>query len=153
MYPVVLQCSDHFQAGAIAYVRKARIFVAAKVPLQNATILRAIEHRTPRLELTHTSWRFLRVQLGHPPIVHVLPAAHRVGEMHLPVVAIINIGQRRCDAAFRHYRVRLAKKTFANHPDGNAGRGCFDSCTQSSAAGTDDQNIVLESFVIGHGIR
>jgi hypothetical protein len=138
MYPVVLQCSDHFEAGTIAHVRKARIFVAAKVPLQNATILRAIEHRTPRLELTHTSWRFLRVQLGHPPIVDVLPAAHRVREMHFPVVAIINIGQRGRDAAFRHDGVRLAEKTFANHAYRHAGRGCFDSCTQSRAAGTDD---------------
>ena len=115
MYPVVLQCSDHFEAGTIAHVRKARIFVAAKVPLQNSTILRAIEHRAPRLELTHTSWRFLRVQLGHPPIVDVLPAAHRVREMHFPVVAIINIGQRRRDAAFGHDGVRLAEKPFANH--------------------------------------
>ena len=122
MYPVVLQCSDHFESGSIAHVRKARIFVAAKVPLQNATILRAIEHRAPRLELTHTNWRFFRVQLGHPPIVHVLPAAHRIGEMHLPVVAIINIGQRCCDAAFRHHCVRFAKKTFANHADRNASR-------------------------------
>ncbi len=121
MYPVVLQCSDHFEAGTIAHVRKARIFVAAKVPLQNATILRAIEHCAPRLELTHASRRFLRVQLGHPPVVDVLPAAHRVSEMHFPVVAIINIGQRRRDPPFRHDGVRLAEKTLANHADGNAG--------------------------------
>ena len=119
---MILQCSNHFQAGAIAHVRESRIFVAAKIPLQNATILRAIEHRTPRFELAHTIWRFLRVQLGHAPIVHVLPAAHRIGEMHLPIVAIINIGQRRCDPAFRHDRVRFAEKTFANHPDRNASR-------------------------------
>src|SRR5204863_8299956 len=99
MYPVVLQSADHLEAGPIAHVRESRIFVAAEVPLQNATILRAIEHCTPGLELTHTSRRFLRVQLGHSPIVHVLPAAHRISEMHLPIVAIINIGQRRCDAA------------------------------------------------------
>src|SRR5436309_7399390 len=56
MYPVILQCSDHFEAGAIAHVCKARILVAAEVSLQNAAILRAIEHRAPRLELTHASW-------------------------------------------------------------------------------------------------
>ena len=71
--------------------------------------------------------------------------------MHLPIVAIINIGQRRCDAAFRHYCVRLAEKTFANHAYRHAGCGCFDSCTESRAAGTDDQNVVLESVVVGHG--
>src|SRR6478672_2988674 len=144
MYSVILQCSNHLEPSSIAHVRESWIFVAAEVPLQNATILRAIEHRAPRLELSHTSWRFLRVQLGHPPIVDVLSAAHRVREMHFPVVAVINIGQRRRDAAFRHDGERLAEKTFANHPYRHAGRGCFDSCTQSSAAGTDDQNIVLE---------
>src|SRR5512143_1862961 len=98
MYPMVLQSTDHFETGTIAYVRKARIFVATEVPLKNAPIVRAVEHGAPRLELTHTNWRFLCVQLGHSPIVHVLSAAHRICEMHLPVVAIINIGQRRCDA-------------------------------------------------------
>src|SRR5215831_2903432 len=68
MYPVVLQCPDHFETGTIAYMRKARIFVAAEVPLQNPAILGAIEHRAPRLELTHTNRRLLRVQLSHSPI-------------------------------------------------------------------------------------
>jgi hypothetical protein len=122
MYPVVLQCSDHLETGTIADVRKARIFVAAEVPLQNPAILGAIEHRAPRLELTHTSRRLFRVQLSHSPIIYILAASHRIGEMHLPVIAIINIGQRCRDAAFRHYRVRLAEKTFANHPDRNSGR-------------------------------
>ena len=71
--------------------------------------------------------------------------------MHFPVVAIINIGQRRRDAPFRHDGVRLAEKTFANHAYRHAGRGCFDSCTESRAAGTDYQNIVLESVVVWHG--
>jgi hypothetical protein len=42
--------------------------------------------------------------------------------MHFPVVAIINIGQRGCDAAFCHNGVRFPEKTFANHPDGSASR-------------------------------
>src|ERR1043166_5114821 len=138
MDPVILQCADHFETGAIAYVCKARIFVAAEVSLQNATIFGAIEYCAPRLEFTHTCRRFLRVQLGHSPIVHVLPAAHRVGEMHLPVIAVINISQRGCNAAFRHHGVRLAKKTFADHAHRNARRRSFDRGTQSSAAGTDD---------------
>ena len=55
MYPVILQCSDHFEAGTIAHMGKARIFVAAKVPLQNATILCPIEYGAPCFELSHTS--------------------------------------------------------------------------------------------------
>src|SRR5437588_114436 len=131
-------------------MRKPRILMATKIPLENATILRAIEHGAPCLELSDTRGRFLRMQLGHAPVVHVLTAAHRIGEMHLPVVAIVHIGQRRCDAAFRHDSVRLAQKTFANYADRNPGGGSLDRRTQSSAAGTDDQYVVLESFVLGH---
>ena len=72
-------------------------------------------------------------------LIDVLAAAHRIGEMHFPVVAIINIGQRRCDAAFRHHGVRFAEKTFANHPDGNACGRRFNGRAQSRAAGADDQ--------------
>src|SRR5450755_3461768 len=35
MDAVILQCANHFQAGAIPDVRKSRIFVAAKISLQN----------------------------------------------------------------------------------------------------------------------
>ena len=91
------------------------------------------------------------MQLRHAPIVDVLPAAHRVGEMHFPIVAIVDIRQRGRDSAFGHDGVRFAEQTFANHPDRNAGRGRFDRRAQSGAAGTDDQNVVLESFVVGHG--
>ena len=148
MYPVVLQRPNHLKAGSVTYMRESWIFVAAKVSLQNPTIPGAIEHCAPRFELTHTS-RLLRVQLGHAPVVHVLATAHRIGEMHLPVVAIVNIGQCCCDAAFRHHRVRFTEKTFANHADRNASRGSFDRRTQSSATGTDDQYVVLKSFVSG----
>ena len=144
---MILQCPNHFKAGTIAYMRKSWIFVAAKISLQNPTVFRAIEHRAPRFELSHTRGRFLRVQLGHAPVVHVLTAAHRIGEMHLPVVAIVNIGQRRRDSAFRHHGVRFAEKAFANHADRNASRGSFDCRAQSSAAGANDQYVVLESFV------
>ena len=108
MDTVILQCPDHFQSGAIADVREPRIFVAAEIPLQNPAIVGAIEYRAPRFEFTHTIRRFFGMQLGHPPVVDVLAAAHRIGEMHLPVVTIIDIGQRRRDAAFGHHGVRLA---------------------------------------------
>jgi hypothetical protein len=153
MYAVILQRSNHFQAGTIAYMRKPRIFMTAKVPLENAAIPRAVEHCAPRLELSHPRGRFLRVQFGHAPVIHVLTAAHRIGKMYLPIVAIINVGQRRSDPAFRHHGVRLAQKTLANHADRNAGRGRLDRRTQSSATGTDNQHVVLVCFVLGHGNR
>jgi hypothetical protein len=57
------------------------------------------------------------MQLSHSPIVHVLTATHRISEVHFPIVALINVGQRSGDPALGHDCVRFAKKTFANHTD------------------------------------
>ena len=151
VHAVVLQGADHLQSGAIADVREARIFVTAKISLQNAAVFRAIEDRAPGLEFAHPSGRFLGVQLGHPPIVDVLPAAHRVGEMDLPVVAVVHVGERGGDPAFRHHGVRFAEQRFANHPDRHARRRRFDRRAQTGAARADDEDVVGESFVVGHG--
>ena len=110
VHAVILQRADHLQPGAIADVREARIFVAAEISLQNAAVFRAIENRAPGLELAHPRGRFLGVQLRHPPIVDVLPAAHRVGEMDLPVVAVVHVGERGRDPAFRHHGMRFAEQ-------------------------------------------
>ena len=107
---VVLQRPDHLEAGAIANVCQPRIFVATEVALQDAAVGSSIEHGSPGLQLTHAIGRFLRVQLGHPPVIEILAATHRVGEMDFPVVAIVHIGKRRGDTSFRHHRVRLPKK-------------------------------------------
>src|SRR5205814_8458181 len=66
--PVILQGADHFQAGAIADVREARILMAAEISLQNPAICGPIENRTPGLELAHSCRRLPGVQLRHPPI-------------------------------------------------------------------------------------
>ena len=108
MDPVILQGADHFQAGAIANMREARVFMAAKISLQNSTVFRPIENRAPGLEFAHPGRRFPRVQFRHSPIVDVLPAAHRVGEMHFPVIAIVDIRERGRDSAFGHHGVRFA---------------------------------------------
>ena len=49
VHAVVLQGADHFQAGAIADVREARIFMTTKISLQNAAVFRPIEDRAPSL--------------------------------------------------------------------------------------------------------
>ena len=89
MNAVILQGADHLQAGAIADMREPRIFVPAKISLQDAPVFCAIEHRAPGFQFPHAIGRFFRVQLGHPPIVDILAAAHRVGEMHFPIVTIV----------------------------------------------------------------
>ncbi len=105
---VILQSADHFQAGAIAHMREARIFVAAKIALQNPPVLGAIEDRAPGLEFAHPRRRFPGVQLGHAPIVDVLPAPHGIGEMDLPIVAIVDVGERGRDPALGHDGVGFA---------------------------------------------
>ena len=112
MNPVVLQSANHLQPGAIADMRQARIFMAAKIPLQNPAVLGAIENGAPGLELAHTIGRLPRMQFRHPPIIDVLPAAHGIGEMHSPVVAIVDVGERGCDPALGHDGVRFAEKAF-----------------------------------------
>ena len=147
---VILQRADHLEAGAVADVGQARIAVAAEVALEDAAVLRAVEHRAPGLELAHAVGRFLRVQLGHAPVVHVLAAAHGVGEVDPPVVAVVDVGQRRGDAALGHHRVRLAEQRLADQPDRDAGRRRLDRRPQARAAGADHQHVVLVRLIVGH---
>ncbi len=103
--------------------------------------------RAPRLELAHAVGRFLGVQLRHAPVVDVLAAAHRVGEMDLPAVAVVDVGERRGDAAFGHHRVRLAEQRLADQADPHARRRRFDRGAQSGAARADDEHVVLVGLV------
>ena len=91
--------------------------MAAEISLQDAAVLRAIEHRAPCFQFAHAIGRFLGVQFRHAPLVDVLAAAHGIGEMDLPIVAIVHIGERSGDPSLGHDRVRFAEQTFANHPD------------------------------------
>src|ERR1043165_6782658 len=47
MNAMILQGADHLQPGAITDVRQPRIFVAAKMSLQNSAIFGAIENGAP----------------------------------------------------------------------------------------------------------
>ena len=113
--------------------------------------LRAIEHRAPGFELADAIGRFLGVQLGHAPVVDVLAAAHRVGEVHLPAVAVVDVGQRRGHAAFGHDGVRLAEQRLADQADLDAGRRGFDGRAQAGAAGADDEDVVVSMTYSGKG--
>ena len=151
--PVILQRADHLEAGAIADVRETRIAVAAEVALEDPAVLGAIEDRAPGLELADAIRRFLRVQLRHAPVVHVLAAAHGVGEVHLPAVAVVDVGERRRHAAFGHDGVRLAEQRLADQADLHAGRRRLDRRAQPGAAGADDENVVFVRFEGRHRMR
>ena len=148
MDAVILQRPDQFEPGAIADVRETRIAVAAEIALKDPAVRRAVEDRAPGFELADAIGRFLGVQFGHAPVVDVLAAAHRIGEVHFPAVAIVHVGERRGDAAFGHDRVRLAEERLADQADLDAGGGCFNGRAQAGAACADDENVVFVRFEI-----
>src|SRR5438045_3551825 len=147
---VILKRANHLETGAISNVGKPRIFVATEVALEDATVGGTVEYGAPRFELANSIGSFPGVKLGHSPIIEILSAAHRVGEMDSPVVAIVDVSERGSDAALGHYRMGFAEQRFADETDPSAGVCCFDCCSESRAARTDDENVVRQRLVFGH---
>ena len=109
MNAVVLERADHLEARTVADMGQPRILVAAEVALENATVLGAVKQRAPGFEFAHGIRRFLGVQLGHAPVVQILAAAHSVGEVYFPIVAVIHVAHGGGDTALRHHGVRFAE--------------------------------------------
>ena len=150
MNAVILQRADHFETGAVAHVRQARIAMAAEIALQNAAVLGAIEHRAPGFQFAHARRRFFGVQLRHAPVVQILAAAHGVGEMDAPVVAIVHVAHGRGHSAFGHHRVRLAQQRFRDHADLHARRRGFNRRAQSRAARAHHQHVEFDLLIFRH---
>ena len=66
---VLLQRTDHFEAGPVADVSEARVTVTTKIALQNQSIFRAVEERPPFFEFKHAVRRLLGVDLRHAPLI------------------------------------------------------------------------------------
>jgi hypothetical protein len=141
-HDLLLQGPDHLQAGAVAHVREARVLVAAEVALADLAVLGAVEERPVGLQLPDPVRRLLGVQLGHPPVVHELAAAHRVAEVDLPVVVRVHVGHRRSGAALGHHRVRLPEQRLADDRRPLALHPGLDSRPQPGAAGADHHDVV-----------
>ena len=151
MNAVVLQRADHLQPRAVAHMRQPRIRVPTKIPLQNPPVLRAVKQRPPLLQLMHPRRRLLRVQLRHLRVIEILPAAHRIGKMCLPAVALVHVSHRRRHAALGHHRVRLAQQAFANQPHRAALRGRRpDGRAQARAARANHQHVMFVCLKISH---
>ena len=148
--PVILQRADHFESRPIAHVSEPRIPMAAEVTLQDPSILRAIEQRAPGLQFPYTIRSFLRMQLGHPPVVHVLAAAHRVAEVNFPVVAVVDVGQCGGDAAFGHDGVRFPQQRLADQSNRHSGRGRLNGRPETRSACADHQHIVFVCLKLRH---
>src|SRR3954469_9363178 len=88
--------------------------MTAKISLKYLAVFCAVEYRSPRLELADAVGRFFRVKFGHPPVIYVLAAPHRVGEMDLPIVAVVDIAHCRSHSTLGHNSVSLAEKRLAD---------------------------------------
>ena len=146
MHAVVLERSNHFEAGAVAHVRQAGVPVPAEVALVDEPVLRPVEYGPPFFELAHAVRGALGVQLGHTPLVQELTAAHRIPEMDFPVVARIDVAQGGRHAAFGHHGMRLAQERFGHHTGVHPQRRALDGGTQAGAPGADHQHVVLEGL-------
>ena len=75
-------------------------------------------------------------------LLSIRPPDHRVAEVGLPRVAVVDVGQRRGDAALGHDRVRLAKQGLADDADRAARLGRRDRRAQAGPARADDEDVV-----------
>ena len=91
-----------------------------------------------------------RFDRGMKALVDDLPAALGVTEVNPPVVTVIDVGERRRDAAFGHDRVRFAQKRLAHDADRDSRRGGFNCRSQARAARSYNQHVVFVLLVLGH---
>ena len=122
----ILQTANHFQAGAVADMAESPIRMGAKRTLQDATIGGPVEDCPVGLEFVDTFRGLASMQLGHPPVIDQLSAAHRVLEVDLPIVIRVDVAQRGGDATFGHDRVGLAQQRLAHDGHLRAGRRGLD---------------------------
>ncbi len=147
---VILERANHFQSRAVTDVGEPGIFVPAEIALQDPPVRGAVEHGPPGLQFANARRRLAGVELRHAPVIDVLAAAHGVGEMHLPIVPFVHVGQRGRDAAFGHDGVGLAEQALADQAHRDAGRRGLDGRAQAGAAGADDQDVVFDGGILRH---
>src|SRR5258708_19533711 len=114
--------------------------VTAEGALQDLSILRAIEKRSPLLQLAHALGSWLGMDVRHEPVVKHLSTAHGVAKMSAPIVRRVHVGHRRSDAAFCHDGMRLTQERFANYAHSRALCQGAEGRSQAGSAGADDQH-------------
>jgi hypothetical protein len=90
------------------------------------------------------------MEFGHAPVIEILTAAHGIGEVYTPVIAVIHIGEGGGNSTFSHNSVSLAEERLTHYSYLYTGCGGFDGGAQAGATGTDDEHIVWISLVLGH---
>ena len=129
MHAAILKCPNHLQSGAIADVTEPFKSMAAKSSLQDVAIVGSVEQRAPLFQFSNPLWRFLRMNLGHPPVIQKLAAAHCVAKMRAPFILPVDVGHRCRDATFSHYSVCFAEQRFAHNTNAGALGQRFNRCT------------------------
>ena len=142
--PRVLQGADQLQARPVADVAEPPPGVRPERALHDLPFRRAVEQRAPALQLVDPVGRLLGEHLGHAPVVDQLAAAHRVAEVHLPVVGGIDVAERGGDAALGHHGVRLAQERLGDQRHAGARGRRRDRRPQAGPARADDQHVVVE---------
>jgi hypothetical protein len=149
-HDLLLQGADHLQPGAVTDVGQARVLVAAEVPLADPAVRGAVEQRPVGLQLPDPVRSLLRVQLGHPPVVEELAAAHRVAVVHLPVVLGVHVAHGRRGPTLGHHRVRLAEQRLADDGRALALQPRLDGRPQAGPAGADHHDVETVALDLGH---
>ena len=150
---VVLQRADHLEARAVADVREPRIAVAAEVALQDAAVRRAIEHRAPRFELADTRRALpcacssaMRQLLRYcpPRIVSAKCTRQLSRSSTLPSAAAMPPSAMTvCALPSSDFLITATLAPFGR---------CLDGGAQAGAAGADDEDVVVENWIISHAL-
>jgi hypothetical protein len=151
---LVLERPEQLEPGAVADVDEPAVGVTAEGALGHLPVRRPVEDRAPVLELLDALGRLPGVELGHPPVVQVLPPEHGVLEVELPVVFRGNVAEGGGDPALRHDGVRLAEQRLADHGGARPLLGGRDRCAQAGSSRADHDHVVVVALdVHGQKIR
>ena len=147
----VLQGPDELEPRAVAHMTEAPVRVRAKRPLEDLAFGGPVEQPAPPFELVDALRGLLREDLHHAVVVDHLPAAHGVGEVHLPAILGVDVAQGRGDAPFGHHGVGLAEQRLADQADRAPRLGRGDRGAQPRPPGADHHDVVLERLIpVGH---
>mgnify|MGYP003694766017 CR=1 FL=1 len=87
---------------------EARIFVPAKVSLQNAPVVRPIEHRAPGLEFPHPRGRFLACSSAIRQLLTYCPPRIVSAKCTFQLSRSSTLASAAAMPPLRHHGVRLA---------------------------------------------
>jgi len=103
VHTVILQRADHLETRAIADVCQARVLMSAEVAAGRMRPSGVRSNTAPHASNSLTqSGASLAWSSAITPVVDVLPSAHRIGEVHTPTVAIVDVADGCGHAAFSH---------------------------------------------------